>query len=249
MLGLQWKKGHMDEGGTPQVAQQLFKEMITAPPGTYTAKDIEQMGARGLRLGDPFKFPQSQHDKNLIRLRARSVRLAMLPLLNSTPRLALDPKTKQVPPASDGKSYTPSGLRQRAIFDRLVRDRYYEKWTNRDFEDWDPDQAYIDSAKEVVAEQKQNAGPAQAVTPKSQYLQYAGNAFSQLDLAAASNGGRVTGETIPKEAIDPGVYGAWAEQNPGKSFDSLSGLQKESCLSEAFKRLRRYDPATGQYVA
>ena len=247
--GFAMEERYMDEGGTPQVAQQLFKEMITAPPGTYTAKDIEQMGARATSgRSMPSPLEPARQEFNSVEGTQREAGNVAFAEFYASAQLP-DPKTKQVPPASDGKSYTPSGLRQRAIFDRLVRDRYYEKWTNRDFEKWDPDQAYIDSAKEVVAEQKQNAGSAQAVTPKSQYLQYAGNAFSQLAQAAASNGGRVTGETIPKEAIDPGVYGAWAEQNPGKSFDSLSGLQKEKLLVRSIQTFKRYDPATGQYVA
>ena len=248
--GFAMEERYMDEGGTQAVATKLFKEMITAPPGKYRAQDIEEMGRRamsGQAMSSPLE-PAREEFNQVQGTQDGAGKVAFAEFYNWA--VPLNPKTKQRPPASDEKGrYTPSGLEQRAIFDRLVRDRYYEKWTNRVLEKWDPDQAYIDSTKEVVGEQKQGAGSAQAVTPKSQYLQYAGNAFSQLAQSAASNGGRVTGETIPKEAINPGVYGAWAEQNPGKSFDSLSGLQKEKLLVRSIQTFKRYDPATGQYVA
>ena len=247
--GFIMEEKYIDGGSTREVAAGLFKDMITAKPGTYTVKDIEEMGRRA-SLGGPQGSPlePARKEYNAIAQIQRNdtdVRFEEFYGYAQSPPAP----GKPVPPATNGGNYTATGQAQRAIFDELVRAKYYEKWQQRDPTKWDPEQARRDAMKEVVGEQREGAGAGsvQAQTPKSSYVAFANNSFEVLSQVAQRNGNRLSADSIPKEALDPRVYKVWTDENPGKSFDSLTGRQKESLLARSIQHFEKYNPATGSY--
>jgi hypothetical protein len=247
--GFRMEEKYIDGGSTRDVAAKLFKDMITAKPGTYTVKDIEEMGKRA-SLGGPqgSRLEPARKEYNAIaQIQGNDTDVRFAEFYG----YAQGPSApgKPVPPATNGKNYTATGQAQKAIFDQLVRAKYYEKWEQRDPTKWDPEQARRDAMKEVVGEQREGAGAgsAQAQTPKSSYTAFANNSFKVLSQVAQRNGNRLSPDSIPKEALAPEVYRAWTDQNPGKSFDSLTGRQKQTLLVQSIQRFEKYNPTTGLY--
>ena len=241
--GFIMEEKYIDGGSTREVAAGLFKEMITAKPGTYTKKDIEEMGKRA-SLGGPQGSPlePARKEYNAIAQIQQNDKNVMFAEFYG---YAQKPDKNGARPEAGSIAYQ----NQDAIFERLVRAKYYEKWEQRDPTKWDPEQARRNAMREVVGEQKEGAGAGsvQAQTPKSSYVAFSNNSFKILSQVAQKNGNRLSKDSIPKEALAPDVYKKWTDENPGKSFDSLTGRQKQALLVQSIQTFEKYNPTTGLY--
>ena len=237
-------------------AKDLYKEMIVAEPGTYSADDIRRMFRLADRdnqnNGDALNNPNRRAYQEFEQSRNKQsdeFDVGFYEYLEYT-----DFKPGKDAFASSGKLKPESDQQlknERAAFTTAVRDLYYKKRADAltNGEEWDQVKAIQDSIKEVVSKKKQSAGSASTPpSPKEQYTSYATSTLNNLADVASASGGRIDEKRIPASAIAPSTLAVWQQANPGKTFESLSGRQKLNLLAEGIMTFKRYDAASGQYV-
>ena len=105
-------------------------------------------------------------------------------------------------------------------------------------------------SKSLAQERKSMVADAggRPTTAKGSYISWAQQSLTALGQVSASNGGRIPSQKIPVEAISPPVMETWRQENPGKSFESLTGQQREQLLVRSIQTFKRFDAATQEYV-
>ena len=228
-------------------ATALYKEMIGAPVGTYDPRDIEKMYGIARQGGTNQDYNRKRESFNNARADAKGIYEAgWTDYLNNT-----DLGDSAYGPDKQGKNrITAAGERAKFNYMSEVRSRYFAKMDAAEPGKFDATKALNEAINEAVydkgEEAKKRAGDTS--TPKETYIGWADTSLNSLSQAASANGGRIESKSIPAAAINPSVLTAWQQQNPDKSFDSLSGLQKEKLLVRSIQTFKRYDAASGQYV-
>ena len=229
---------------------KLYKEMIAAPVGTYAPADISRMytisrpdsdgNAAFARKNTAFTNSKSQNSD------AFSVGF------NEYLRYTGGNQDEIFKPnaTGTGRSLTVEGQRQKANFQDDVRARFFELMDEAEPGKFDPNQALTQAINETVGKAQELAGSNAEVisTPQQQFKSWSAGSMATLGQVAAQNGGSISSDNIPEAAIQPSVMKAWQAANPGRSFDSLTGLQKEKLMADSIQTYKKYVKETGQYV-
>lgn len=233
-------------------ATDLVKEMIAEPIGTYSPAATNQMfnlARQGENEGG-FTNPYAAASREFESARSKQSNEFDVGWSEYLPLTGLTDKQMTVV-GPDGKTVpSPAYKAQQARFFSEVRQRFYDKREAADPKTWEPTKAIQEAINETIGAKK-NAQPdsSQFISdPKDQYVGWANTAMKSLAQAAASNGGRIESASIPQSAISPPTLAAWQQANPDKSFDSLTGQQKEQLLVRSIESFKKYDAASGQYV-
>jgi len=243
-------RGMFDRELDGQSASSLVKEMIAAPVGTYSPQAINQMfglarqEASGQRTNNPYK--QSHAEFNSARReQSEEFDIGFANYLEFT-------KEGDDSIIVNGKrELTLAGKRNKANFFAEARQRYFElREEGLAKGDWDPAKGIQQAIKETVAAKKEAATGAggRPSTPLQAYTSFYNTSSKALYQAASAGNGRIANEDIPAAAIAPATLKSWQQDNPGKSFDSLTGRQKLNLLAESIMKFKKFDSASGQYV-
>lgn len=229
-------------------AKALVKEMIKAPVGTYDPRDIDKMFSlayaerRGEGTNNPAKQSNAEFYTNKSR-QSNSFDVAFADYLKWTEE-GVEGSVKQ-------GELTPAGQRHKAALEREARQRFQELREEGLAEgNWDPAVGFEQALKDAVAAKKEKAPDADGkpTSAKDSYVSWAGSSLNTLAETAAANGGRIPNEKLPSSAIVPAVLADWQQQNPGKSYESLTGREKLNLLAKSIMTFERFDAATQQYV-
>ena len=112
----------------------------------------------------------------------------------------------------------------------------------------DKEQIYVDSLKQGLADFKakykqdgdkqEEAEAAVELTPEKQFVQTGKTVQEEITRATRENAGRFT---IPQSAIDPVTFKAWQAENPRKTWDMLSNVQKQQELVRSVQKIKGPD--------
>ena len=223
-------------------AETLVKEMIQAPVGTYRPEDISSM----------FVLARQNNGVNKDFERKNTA-------FNNAKRdnqdafdVGFDSYTQYT--GGEGLTDTEGKLNAKgkvasANFKSDVRERFFELQAEAEPGKFDPNAALITAINETVGAAKEQAGSGADViaTPQQAYVSWGAQTSKILTETAQKNGGRLDSQSIPEAAIAPGTLKAWQAANPGKTFSSLTALQKEKLLARSIQSFQKYDPKTGTF--
>lgn len=227
-------------------AVALYKEMI-GNSSDYSAKDIERMFTIAQTGGgDPQYRKKRQEFEYEVNRQPEVLSTGFAQYLRETVAEELQKKA-----FDDLGKLTNEGKEIMIAYETEVRAKFFELEENADPKTWDPALAFQEANKQVIGARKKrmvaDAG-GRPVTAKDSYISWAQQSLTALGQVSASNGGRIPSEKIPVEAISPPVMEAWQQENPGKSFESLTGQQREQLLVRSIQTFKRFDAATQEYV-
>lgn len=229
-------------------ATALYKDMIAAPIGTYSPQDANKMFSLAQQGGENAEYKKKQDSFQEVRRQMGdlfdvgfSEYLKYTGLSDSEAYSINNQGTKDV--AGAGKA-------ARANFVMETRDKFFEKMEAAEPGKFDPVKAMQDAINETVGEKKQKGPDTSGVIsdPKTQYVGWANSSLKALSQVAATGGNQIQSGQIPAAAIAPATLQAWQQANPQKSFDSLTGLQKEQLLVRSIQSYKKFDAAKQQYV-
>ena len=229
-------------------ATALYKEMIASDIGTYSPQDVNKMFSLAQQGGENAEYKKKQES-------FQQVRTQMGDLFD----VGFSEYLKYTG-LSDGDAYSISnqgtkkiagaGKAARANFVMETRDKFFQKMDEAEPGKFDPVKAMQDAINETVGEKKEKGPDTSGVIsdPKTQYVGWANSSLKALSQVAAADGNQIQSKQIPAAAIAPATLQAWQQANPDKSFDSLTGLQKEQLMVRSIQSYKKFDAAKKQYV-
>lgn len=230
-------------------AGALVKEMIAAPTGTYSPQDINGMFSLARQGGENAAYKKKQQAFQQVRSQDKDLfDVGFAEYLKFTG--LTDEQAYALNASGTGKNITVAGQAARANFISETRDKFFEKMDEADPATFDPVKAMREAINETIGQKKERGPTTSNVisNPQQQYVGWAQSSLGALGQTAVANGGRIDSKQIPAAAISPTTLQAWQQANPTKSFDSLTGLQKEQLLVRSIQSYKKFDAAKQQYV-
>jgi hypothetical protein len=228
-------------------AAALYKEMIAADVGTYSPQDVRSMFSLAQQGGGDGTYSKKRRSFTSAIADGSDVYDTGFASYLAETGLSQEDRTRV-----DGTRtvYTDAAKRARFNYRLEVQDKFFAKLDAAEPGKFDPLRALNEAINETVYEKKQAGGSNDGVasSPRDQYVGWAGSSLKALSQVAATNGNQIQGEQIPATAIAPATLQAWQQANPEKSFDSLTGLQKERLLVRSIQSYKKFDAAKQQYV-
>jgi hypothetical protein len=230
-------------------AGSLVKEMIAQPVGTYSAQDINNMFSLARQGGENAEYKKKQQQFQQVRTQDKDLfDVGFAEYLRFTG--LKDEQAYTLNASGTGKQLSTAGKAARANFVSETRDKFFEKMDAAEPGKFDPVKAMQDAINETIGE-KQEKGPDTSgviSNPKTQYINWAESSLKALSQVAVKGGNQIQSKQIPAAAISPATLKAWQQANPQKSFDSLTGLEKEKELVRSIQSYKKFDTAKQQYV-